>query len=197
MKELDTKIEELKKLYTEKPTETINTLNETIINLKNNTTEETINKKYSKKTLISGIFVVCILLISITNISYGMEYFMMYFFGAIFFLAGLFIGLNVPVFGIIFLFTHGCTGLGLMCLNKITQILESPIMTDNPSSLQTFLLLGVGLIVIGIVTTIIYNISKQFKNKEYSLVFILGVLTIGITIIQVLPYAFNIALKAL
>lgn len=194
MKEFDSEIEKLKVLYNEKPTETINEINKAIINLKNETNEDIPEKKYSRKAVISGLFAVCIFLISITNINYGSEQFMMYFFGTVFFLAGLFIGLNVPVFGIIFLFSHGGSGLGIMCLTKINKILESPIMTDNPTNLKNLLVLAVGLIVIGIISTIFYNVSKKIRDKKYSLLIILAMFAIGIAIIQVLPMIYNIPL---
>ena len=194
MKEFDSEIEKLRVIYNEKPTETINEINKAIINLKNETNEDIPEKKYSRRAVISGLFAVCIFLISITNINYGSEQFMMYFFGTVFFLAGLFIGLNVPVFGIIFLFSHGGTGLGIMCFTKINKILQSPIMTDNPTNLQNLLVLGVGLIVIGIISTIFYNVSKKIRDKKYSLLIILAMFAIGIAIIQVLPMIYNIPL---
>ena len=196
MKEFDSQIEKLRVLYNEKPTETINEINKAIINLKNETNEDIPEKKYSRRAVISGLFAVCIFLISITNINYGSEQFMMYFFGTVFFLAGLFIGLNVPVFGIIFLFSHGGTGLGIMCFTKINKILQSPIMTDNPTNLQNLLVLGVGLIVIGIISTIFYNVSKKIRDKKYSLIIILAMFAIGIAIIQLLPMIYNIPFES-
>lgn len=196
MKKFDSQIEKLRVLYNEKPTETINEINKAIINLKNETNEDVPEKKYSRRAVISGLFAVCIFLISITNINYGSEQFMMYFFGTVFFLAGLFIGLNVPVFGIIFLFSHGGTGLGIMCFTKINKILQSPIMTDNPTNLQNLLVLGVGLIVIGIISTIFYNVSKKIRDKKYSLIIILAMFAIGIAIIQLLPMIYNIPFES-
>lgn len=196
MKEFDSQIEKLRVLYNEKPTETINEINKAIINLKNETNEDVPEKKYSRRAVISGLFAVCIFLISITNINYGSEQFMMYFFGTVFFLAGLFVGLNVPVFGIIFLFSHGGTGLGIMCFTKINKILQSPIMTDNPTNLQNLLVLGVGLIVIGIISTIFYNVSKKIRDKKYSLLIILALFAIGIAIIQLLPMIYNIPFES-
>ena len=196
MKEFDSQIEKLRVIYNEKPTETINEINKAIINLKNETNEDVPEKKYSRRAVISGLFAVCIFLISITNINYGSEQFMMYFFGTVFFLAGLFVGLNVPVFGIIFLFSHGGTGLGIMCFTKINKILQSPIMTDNPTNLQNLLVLGVGLIVIGIISTIFYNVSKKIRDKKYSLIIILAMFAIGIAIIQLLPMIYNIPFES-
>lgn len=197
MKELDTKLDELKKIYIKKPTETINELNQVIIKLKNDETNVINDKKVSKKVLVGGLFAAYILLVGITNIGYGMDYFMMYVFGTAFFLAGLFVGMYVPVFGIIFLFSHGCTGLGIMCLTKITQILSNPIMTDNPGNLKNLLILGSGLIIVGIVSVIIFNVSEKFRNSKYGMLLTLGTLGVGITIVQILPYMFNITLKAL
>lgn len=193
MKDFDNKLEQLKELYNEKPTETINEINKVIIKIKNGTNKrETKEEKKSKNALISGIFAVCIFLISIVNIKYGTEQFMMYFFGTVFFLAGLFIGLNGPIFGIIFLFSHGGAGLGIMCFSKIKGILDSPLMTDGPSNLQYLLATGAGLIVAGIISTIFYNVSKKIRDQKYSLPIILAMFAVGIAIIQVLPLMFNI-----
>ena len=80
MKDFDNKLEQLRELYNEKPTETINEINKAIIKIKNGTNKrETKEEKKSKNALISGIFAVCIFLISIVNIKYGTEQFMMYF----------------------------------------------------------------------------------------------------------------------
>ena len=195
MKEFDNKIEKLRELYNKKPTETINELNKAIINLKNGKSETSEEAKNPNKALISGIFALFIFLISITNIKYSSDQFMMYFFGAIFFLAGLFIGLNVPVFGIIFLFSHGGSGLGIMCASKIKSILESPLMTDSPTNLQYLLVLGAGLIVAGIIFVIFYNVSNKIKEQKYSLLIILAMFVAGITIIQLLPMMFNIPIN--
>lgn len=201
MKEFDTKVEELRELYKKKPTETINGINEVIFNVKFNDLnnfkdkKETEETKNSKKVLISGIFAVCIFLMSVFNIKYGSEQFMLYFFGAAFFLAGLFVGLNVPVFGIIFLFSHGGTGLGIMCASKIKSVLDSPLMTDNPTNLKYLLILGAGLIIAGIISTIFYNVSNKIKDQKYSLIIILSMFAVGIAIIQILPIMFNIPIN--
>lgn len=120
---------------------------------------------------------------------------MLYFFGAIFFLVGLFIGLNAPVFGIIFLFSHGGTGLGIMCASKIKSVLDSPLMTDNPTNLKYLLILGAGLITAGIISTIFYNVSNKIKDQKYSLIIILSMFAVGIAIIQILPIMFNIPIN--
>lgn len=52
MKEFDTKVEELRKLYKEKPTETINGINEVIFNVKFNNSNNFEGKKETKETKI-------------------------------------------------------------------------------------------------------------------------------------------------
>ena len=94
------------------------------------------------------------------------------------------------------MFSHGGTGLGIMCFTKINKILQSPIMTDNPTNLQNLLVLGVGLIVIGIISTIFYNVSKKIRDKKYSLLIILAMFAIGIAIIQLLPMIYNIPFES-
>ena len=97
----------------------------------------------------------CIFLISITNISYGSEQFMMYFFGTVFFLAGLFIGLNVPVFGIIFLFSHGGSGFGI--ISTIFYNVSKKIRDKKYSLLIILAMFAIGITIIQVLP-MIYNI---------------------------------------
>lgn len=183
MEEFDNLINDLRELYKEKPKKTIEEINSAIVSIKSS---DIINK-----TLVNIIYIICIALLGLTNISLSQGLVFEYYIGAIFFLVGLVIGLKLQLYGIIFLFSHGCTGLGLMVIPKIIEILKNPIMTDNPTNIMIFLTFGVLLVIVGIVLTIMYNLNKKFK---YSLFVILGVFLLGIAIIQLLPYIYGITL---
>lgn len=187
MEEFDNLINDLRELYKEKPKKTIEEINSAIVSIKSS---DIINKTL-KILVVSIIYIICIALLGLTNIGISQDLVFEYYIGAIFFLVGLAIGLKLQLFGIIFLFSHGCTGLGLMVIPKIIEILKNPIMTDNPTNIMIFLTFGVLLVIVGIILTIMYNLNKKFK---YSLFIILGVFLLGIAIIQLLPYIYGITL---
>lgn len=116
-----------------------------------------------------------------------------YYAGVIFFLIGMFTGLNGEKFDLIFLFSHGLTGLGLMLVPTIINIFKSPIMSDLANnSIMSLLVIAFIAIVVAILMTVFYNLSDQFKNKNYSLPIILLLYMTGIVIIKVIPIIYNI-----
>lgn len=54
-----------------------------------------------------------------------------YYAGIIFFLIGMFTRLNGEKFDLIFLFSHGLIGLGLMIGPVLYKVIKSPILTDS------------------------------------------------------------------
>lgn len=151
-------------------------------------TERKIDPK-KLKTYMSVTFVILCALLGLvnafnSNIDIDIS---LYYFGILFFLAGLFIGLNVKSFGLIFLFSHGMTGLGLMLIPIIKNLELKVYLTDSP----TFLLIYLGIIIIAvilaIILTVLYNLNDRLKDniKIYSLIFILYLLSI--TMVVILP----------
>ena len=135
------------------------------------------------------IIVLAIGLVDILNNSFDGTY----YFGAIFYLAGLFIGLNIKGVGLIFLLSHGGTGIGIMLVPTIINILKSPLMSDLANNnIMSILVIAFIAIVLAILMTVFYNLSDQFKNKNYSLPVILLLYMIGIVIIKIIPIIYNI-----
>ena len=64
------------------------------------------------------------------------ELIFIYLFGEVFFLAGLFVGLNFPVIGLLFLLTHGGSGLLIMIVSFLggfdNKVLDFKRFFDNP-----------------------------------------------------------------
>lgn len=156
-------------------------------------TERKIDPKKLKIYISVIFFILCALLglVNVFNSNIDIDI-SLYYFGILFFLAGLFIGLNVKSFGLIFLFSHGMTGLGLMLIPIIKNLELKVYLTDSP----TFLLIYLGIIIIAvilaIILTVLYNLNDRLKDniKIYSLIFILYLLSITMVVIlpKILPY---------
>lgn len=184
--------------YKSNPDITINELEKTIYNIEYNvlTKDSSISPKKILDIDIVWIyrvaFVIIVLaigLVDIINNSFDGTY----YFGAAFYLAGLFIGLNTKGVGLIFLLSHGGTGLGIMLVPTILNILKSPLMSDLANNnIMSLLVIAFIAIVVAILITVFYNLSDQFKNKNYSLPIILLLYMIGIVIIKVIPIMYNI-----
>ena len=90
----------------------------------------------------------------------------MYVFGFIFFVAGMLVGTFVPGFGVIFLFSHGLTGLSLM-IESLDIKDYTMLLSDAPKFYTTILtILIVGLFVGGVYFAIIHSLGK-LREKKY------------------------------
>ena len=60
------------------------------------------------------------------------------------------------------------------------------------NNIMSILVIAFIAIVVAILMTVFYNLSDQFKNKNYSLPVILLLFMIGIVIIKLIPIIYNI-----
>lgn len=198
MNEIDKKLEELKKEYEKKPTETLNAINETILDLKNNNknNDSLFELRDAKRTpfMICGIFVIIILIIGIVNLKYKGGSIFTYYFGAVFLIAGLFIGLFVPAFGLIFLFSHGGAGLAVMNTKIISSVWKARVVNNNLPDVKIVLSFAIFLLVVGVILIFVYNLSEKFKSKNSNLILILALILASILIIQLTPIIYNISI---
>ena len=153
-----------------------------------------INNSNSKAILIGSIII--ILLVGLLPLKTGdIECIPFYYFGFIFFIAGFFIGTSIPGFGIIFLFSHGLTGLGLMTVPLLLNITNNPYMTDNPKNIYIYLGVICALFAVAVIKTIIDSLNKlknisfshKKTNKKNQAIIIL-LFTVGIVLVEVLPF---------
>ena len=191
-------LNKIDKYYKSNPDITTNELEKTIYNIEYNVLTK--NSSISPKKILDVdivwiyrvafvIIVLAIGLVDILNNSFDGTY----YFGAIFYLAGLFIGLNIKGVGLIFLLSHGGTGIGIMLVPTIINIFKSPLMSDLANNnIMSILVIAFIAIVVAILMTVFYNLSDQFKNKNYSLPVILLLFMIGIVIIKIIPIIYNI-----
>ena len=145
--------------------------------------------KLDPKFNILYIVIICFIIILLGLFS--LESFPGYFFGSVFFFAGLFIGLFVPIFGLIFLFSHGLTGFCIM-MGSIGERFTGPLYSDASGS-GYFMLLGLAAIlaICGFIFTILHNIGI-LKKHEYG-VLIPFLFFLGCFLICALfPYLFKI-----
>lgn len=106
-----------------------------------------------------------------------------YLFGIIFLLAGLFIGLYLKGFGLIFLFSHGATGLGIMIGTLLTTIPESgTILLSNSETSKIIIGAIVILILITIISTVIHNLSDDIRKIKYFKIIPVATITLIILI---------------
>ena len=121
-----------------------------------------LNRENRKIFLIAIYFIVIAIigLINYTSIP-------LYLGGFVFFVSGLLIGLYIEKFGLIFLFSHGMTGLGLMLGSELFGVITSPFISDAP--IYIYILLGIIflLVILGLITAILYNLSDALKDNEY------------------------------
>lgn len=191
-------LNKIDKYYKSNPDITTNELEKTIYNIEYNVLTK--NSSIGPKKILDVdivwiyrvafvIIVLAIGLVDILNNSFDGTY----YFGAAFYLAGLFIGLNIKGVGLIFLLSHGGIGIGIMLVPTIINIFKSPLMSDLANNnIMSILVIAFIAIVVAILMTVFYNLSDQFKNKNYSLPVILLLYMIGIVIIKIIPIIYNI-----
>ena len=156
-------------------------------------TERKIDLKKLKTYILIIFIILCVLLGLVNAFNSNIDIdISLYYFGILFFLAGLFVGLNVKSSGLIFLFTHGGTGLGLMLIPIIKNLELKVYLTDNPTFLLIYLRIIIIAIILAIILTVLYNLNDRLKDniKIYSLIFILYLLAITMVVIlpKLLPY---------
>ena len=151
------------------------------------------------KPIMIGLIVI-ILLMGLLDLKTGSyELMPIYYFGFIFFIAGCYVGTTSP-FGIIFLFSHGGTGLGLMTVPVIASVLKNPIITENPNRVYMYLGIAAAAVIFAVIKAIMCATREKniigamlqedpFFEKHRAVVLLL--FTIGIVLVQLLPLVVN------
>ena len=139
------------------------------------------------KTIVSVVFAVLVLLLGLPTIGFHQG---MYYAGAVFFLSGLFIGLFIPIFGLIFLFGHG--GIGLVTIIGALTISNLHGNIDLTGIvLNNYVMGAIVSFVIGFIMTIIYSLSKTLHYNPKYLIITFSLFVIGIVLLT-LPLLSNI-----
>ena len=116
-----------------------------------------------------------------------------YFFGFVFFIAGLCVCLFTgEKFGIIFLFSHGCTGLAVMIGSLLgVEFFNNPLFQDNPVNLIVYLVI-VGLILFGAIVYTIYLALIGSNKNNYKVFIPLCFYGLSLLLIGIFPYIISL-----
>lgn len=146
------------------------------------TITETLRK--NKEKVMTGILILILLILGVFGKvpSIGI-----YYFGLIFFIVGFFIGTNALSPGIIFLFSHGATGLAIMIGSKLYPIFESPILTDMPIKLIFVLILIASISIISFILIVLFGSTNKFRTHKEYVPLTLALFTIAVLISTFIP----------
>lgn len=179
-------IEKLREMHERKPEKVSNEVRQALIRLGG------IEKKSIFQDIDTDKFMLSILIIIIIFVGlFNLQEFPMYLFGVVFFLAGHFVGMFVPIFGLIFLLSHSVTGMGLMIGSLLGEFFTSPIMSDNPKNIFTYLAINAVLYVVATLTVVIHNLSNEFKMRKYAIVLPMAIYTVAFIMSAILPRIVN------
>jgi len=90
-----------------------------------------------------------------------------YLFGFVFFVSGVCVGTFEKGFGILFLFSHGVTGLVFMESSLLGNLLNSPILTDAPKWFPLSAGIVIFLFIVAILSIVIHNFSDTVREIKY------------------------------
>ena len=141
------------------------------------------NEKFDSFALI--ILFIIIALLGLFNL-FSNELGGLYYGGLIFFIAGYLINLSAEHMTLIFLFSHGITGLCLMTVPIIYPIIDSPIMSDNPVGIYIWLGLIVFTFILATIFAILYDFVEYFRLKNHAKLIPLIIYLIGIVMVIIL-----------
>lgn len=117
-----------------------------------------------------------------------------YIAGSVFFFAGLFIGLYIKGFGLIFLFSHGMLGLMSMSSSLLGFDFSDsigPMLSDGSSFSFIFIIFLIALFyILGVILTILHNLTK-FRERKFAIIFPISCFGIGLLICGLFPYIFK------
>ena len=187
MNEIDKKIEKvtekkrkLNELYLENPKKAVREARN-YLNVQRTINQNEILAVEDQKKYFS----LCIIAIILAGLGFFAEEWGLYIFAEVFFLAGFFIGAYVPIFGLIFLFSHGAVGYGLMLSTIIGKLVSSPVMQDQPKNITICLGAGLILIIFATILVIMHNLNAKLKEKSYFILipFIIYVVVIILAIL--------------
>ncbi len=133
--------------------------------------------KYREK-IITGILIIILIILGLFSSSIPI-----YYFGFLFFLVGFFAATqDSSKETLIFLFTHGVLGFGLMLSAILSPIFKSPIASDMPRDLLVTLIIVLAIALIAFLLVIIFKVAKKFETHKAYMPFTLALFTASIFI---------------
>lgn len=113
----------------------------------------------------------------------------LYIFGFVFFIGGfqIAIGEDNTGFGIIFLFSHGGAGIGIMIYSLLLERLNLAMLSDINGNLKVYIIITAFIILFSFICTVIYNLSYKYKTNIYNKVILQLFYLVGIVLVGLLP----------
>lgn len=193
---LDSYFIQIDKLYEKNPSFVIDELNNLIRKFE---VEKLKNKSFldklftgKDKELILSIFLMILMLPMCLFTINNIQMMPVFFFGYVFFMAGVNIGFSERGAGLIFLFSHGGTGMAIMMWSLLSKAMGSGLFTDGGRNLIVYLVLNITIIIIGFLAMVVYNLSDYVRNKRYIKSYILLIFIIGLAMAGIFPYIMKI-----
>ena len=186
----DKYVEELNNMYNKDPNKAVKYLSSSVNRVTNDKTlMEKLGLDYKKIDII--ITVICalfsVLAALICSNSFGNAV------GVIFYLAGLMVGIFVPYFGIIFLCSHGGTGLYFICQDVYDIIKSNPVMEDLTFSMQNYLYGVMFVYAAAILLTLLHSFIPKMREVKYIKGIISVLYLLGLVLIRLIPYKLGVS----
>ena len=157
------------------------------------------DKRFSKKTKNSKfnylaliLFSVLVALLGLLNVNLNSDLTFLYYFGLFFFIAGYYTIMSDEDKTVIFLFSHGMLGLGVMLIPLISEIINTPLLSDSPINIYIYLGIVILLIITATTLSVIYKLSNRFKEKALLKIIPLIIYLIAIIMVDILPHIYTI-----
>lgn len=147
----------------------------------------------TKKLSDGNFWIVCIVSVCVVIFLLGLfniKSIMLYLFGFVFFVAGMCISLQAEKVGILFVFSHGATGLAIMIGSLVSGIIKNPLFTDGGTSLYIYLVIC-GILLLGGFLFVAISSLLNDVNMKKRLFIGLCIMACGLLLLGLFPYTMN------
>ena len=181
----DQYIYELNKLYENDPQKAVDYLAASVVRV--NTSKSLIERLGLDAKKLDIFFTIICALLSIPVAFICTEQYE-FMFGIIFYLAGLMVGIFVPVFGLIFLCSHGGIGFYFMTQEVFEIIHTNPVMGDLSTPMRSYLYTIIFVYAAAILLTILHSCIPGMREKKYIKTIISVLYLTGLLLFKLIPY---------
>lgn len=186
----DDYIIELREMYEKNPTVALQEARASLQRMRSrkNGRKRGILSDINIEVLGTCIFAILIALLGLLNI----ESIPMYIFGLVFFLAGHLVGMREKGLGLVFLFSHGVTGLCIMVASQIGELFSSPLIDDLPKDAYFYMIIALVLFVMALLMVILYNLSDNLKSIKGSILIPILLYAIAFLMVVFFPRIYGV-----
>ena len=150
-------------------------------------------KEMNKKQTIYNVFIpsIIISLIGLFNTNdYGL-----YICGGFFFIAGTVACRLAKGGGIIFLFSHGGVGMGIMMSCLLSSVFQSDIFSDSPTNIYMYFVIIGLLLLAGTIFAIINNLNDKYNSNKFFSIIPISIYLLALFLAGLLPHILNFVMS--